>query len=196
VCTSGGAALLQGHELFGAESLVVDLAGGFNEVLKVGAGQEVAKVHEFAVVLVFNVDHTPAVLAAAHLFSVDNNVLLASDDGEGDNILALIRTVAVIVVGSRTYFDLDVQPALLVIQLIIVIGVHLQVVESEFLLDSLLECLSLFQGQGVGLGNNGDNVHNVGKLLEDDNIDGLKARNRSVSRSNSSVEVTYACPDG
>lgn len=87
VCTSSSAALLQRHELFGAESLVVDLAGCFNEVLKVGAGQEVAEVNKFAVVLVLDVDHTPAVLAAAHLFSVDNNVLLASDDGEWDNIL-------------------------------------------------------------------------------------------------------------
>lgn len=87
VSTAGSAALLQGHELFGAESLVVDLAGGFDEVLKVGAGQEVAEVHEFAVVLVFDVDDTPAVLAAAYLLSVDDNVLLASDDGEGDNIL-------------------------------------------------------------------------------------------------------------
>jgi hypothetical protein len=56
-------------------------------------------------------------------------------------------------------------------------------VESELFLDSLLECLSLFQGQGVGLGNNGDNVDNVGKFLEDDDINGLKARNWSVSRS-------------
>lgn len=56
--------------------------------------------------------------------------------------------------------------------------------ESEFLLDSLLECLSLFQCQGVGLGNNGDNVNNVGKLLKDDNIDGLKARNGQYGPSN------------
>lgn len=68
----------------------MDLAGGFNEVLEVGAGQEVAEVHEFAVILVFDVDHAPAVLAAAYLLSVDDNVLLASDDSEGDNILSLL----------------------------------------------------------------------------------------------------------
>lgn len=97
---------------------------------------------------------------------------------------------------DSTYFDLGVHHALLVIQFVIVIGVHLQVVESELLLDSLFEFLSLFQGQGVGLGNNGDNINNVGKLLKDDDIDGLQAINRSVSRSNSRVEVTYAWPDG
>lgn len=82
-----------------------------------------------------------------------------------------------IVAGSTIYLDLDVHHALLIVQLVIVVGVHFQVVECEFLLDSLLECLSLFQGQGVGLCNNGDNVHNVGKLLKNDDIDGLKARN-------------------
>jgi hypothetical protein len=56
--------------------------------------------------------------------------------------------------------------------------------ESEFLLDSLLECLSLFQGQGVGFGNNGDNVNDVRKLLKDDDIDGLKARNGQYGPSN------------
>lgn len=84
---TSGAAFLQGHQLFGAEGLIVDLAGGFNKILKVGAGQEVAEVYEFAVVLVFNVDHAPAILSAADLFSVDNNVLLASDDGKWDDIL-------------------------------------------------------------------------------------------------------------
>jgi hypothetical protein len=46
--------LLQREELLGAEGLVVDLGGGFNEVLKMGTGQEVAQVDEFAVVLVLN----------------------------------------------------------------------------------------------------------------------------------------------
>lgn len=183
--TTGSAALLQGHELFGAESLVVNLAGSFDKVLQVGTGQEIAEVHEFAMVLILDIDHTPAVLAAAHLFSVDNNVLLASDDCEWNNILASISNIHVYHACS-TYLDLDVHHALLVVQLVVVIGVHLQVVESEFLLDSFLECLSLFQGQRVGLGNNGDNVHDIGKLLEDDNIDRLKAKTQSVSGPKSS----------
>ena len=86
--TTSSAAFLQGHQLLSAEGLVVDLAGGFNEILEMGAGQEVAQVHEFAVVLVFDVDHAPAVLSAADLFSVDNDVLLAADDGKWDDILA------------------------------------------------------------------------------------------------------------
>lgn len=84
---TGGAALLQSQKLLGAEGLVVDLAGGLNQVLQVGAGQEVAQVDELAVVLVLDVDDTPAVLAAANLLAVDNNGLLTADNGEGDNVL-------------------------------------------------------------------------------------------------------------
>ena len=72
----------------------MDLAGGLNEVVEVGAGQEVAEVHEFAVILVFDVNHTPAVLAAAYLLSVDDNVLLASDDREGDDILKSLASLS------------------------------------------------------------------------------------------------------
>lgn len=80
-------ALLQSQELLGTESLVVDLAGSFDEVLEVGTGEEVSQIDEFAVVLVLDVDHTPAVLTTTDLLSVDNNGLLATNDSEGDNIL-------------------------------------------------------------------------------------------------------------
>lgn len=81
------AAFLQSQKLLGAESLVMDLAGRFNQVLQVSASQEVPQVDEFAVVLVFDVDNTPAVLAAANLLAVDNNVLLATDNGERNDVL-------------------------------------------------------------------------------------------------------------
>jgi hypothetical protein len=53
VATDGGA-LLQREQLLGAEGLVVDLRGGFDEVLQMGAGEEVAEVNEFAVILVLD----------------------------------------------------------------------------------------------------------------------------------------------
>jgi hypothetical protein len=40
--TADGRALLEGKQLLGAEGLVVDLRGGLDEVLKVGAREEVA----------------------------------------------------------------------------------------------------------------------------------------------------------
>jgi hypothetical protein len=55
-------ALLEGKQLLGAERFVVDLCGRLDQVLQVGAGEEVAEVDEFAVVLVLDcgvlVQHT------------------------------------------------------------------------------------------------------------------------------------------
>ena len=79
------AALFEREQLLGAEGFVVDLRCRFDQVLEVGAGEEVAQVDEFAVALVFDVDGAPAVLAAAHDFAVDVDVALRADDGEGDD---------------------------------------------------------------------------------------------------------------
>jgi hypothetical protein len=50
-------------------TLVVDLACGFDEVLKVGTCEEVTQVDELAVPLVLDVDGTPAVLAGGNVAS-------------------------------------------------------------------------------------------------------------------------------
>jgi hypothetical protein len=47
-------ALLESKQLLGAEGLVVDLGGGLDEILEVGAKEEVAEVDELAVVLVLD----------------------------------------------------------------------------------------------------------------------------------------------
>jgi len=65
----------------------VDLAGSLDQVLQMGAGQEVSQVNEFAVVLIFNVNDAPTVLAAANLLTVDDNVLLATDNSERNDVL-------------------------------------------------------------------------------------------------------------
>ena len=49
-------ALLERKQLLGAEGLVVDLRRRLDQVLQVGAGEEVAEVDEFAVVLILNYD--------------------------------------------------------------------------------------------------------------------------------------------
>ena len=77
--------LFQGEELLGAERFVVDLRGGLDQVLEVGACEEVAQVDEFAVTLVFDVDGAPAVLAAANGFAADVEAVFATDYGEGDD---------------------------------------------------------------------------------------------------------------
>ena len=65
----------------------MNLAGSLNKVLQVSAGEEIAKVDEFAVILVFDVNHTPAVLTATDLLSANNDRFLATNNSEWDNIL-------------------------------------------------------------------------------------------------------------
>ena len=101
---SHSAALLEGKQLLGAERLVVNLRRCFDEVLKVGAGEEVAQVDEFAVLLVFHcclsarwllspccmqrtIDDTPAVLAAADLLATNDDRLLRADNSKGHDAL-------------------------------------------------------------------------------------------------------------
>jgi hypothetical protein len=81
------AGLPKSHELLGAERLVVCLGGRLDEVLEMGSQEEVAQVDELAVVLVLDIDDTPSVLAAAHLLAIDDNVLLRTDNGEGNMAL-------------------------------------------------------------------------------------------------------------
>ena len=88
------AALLQGKELLGAERLVVDLRSRLDEVLEVRAEEEVAEIDEFAVVLVLNVNDAPPVLTAADLLAIDDDGLLGTDDGEGNQALLNMLVIA------------------------------------------------------------------------------------------------------
>lgn len=76
--------------------------------------------------------------------------------------------------GIVAYLNLSVDGTLLIVQLVVIVGVHLQVVEGELLLDALLESQALFEGEGVGLGDDGDDIDNIGQLLQDNDIDGLE----------------------
>lgn len=67
----------------------MDLRGGVDQILEVSAGEEIAEVDEFAVLLILDVDRSPSVLAAAYSLAVDVDVALASNNGEWDNGLGL-----------------------------------------------------------------------------------------------------------
>jgi hypothetical protein len=67
------AVLLECEQLLGTEGLVVDLRGGFDQVLEVGSGEEVSEVDELAVVLILDVDDTPSVLAATDLLASNDD---------------------------------------------------------------------------------------------------------------------------
>ena len=89
----------------------------------------------------------------------------------------------------QTNLNLVVDSALLVIKLVVVVGVHLEVVESKLLPDALLESLSLLEGEGVGLGNDGDDVDNIGKLLQDNNVDWLERVARGLDEEQAAVDA-------
>jgi len=71
--SSSCAALLKCQKLLGTERLVVDLRCRLDQVLEMGAGQEVSEVDEFAVVLVLDVDDSPSVLTATDLLATNDD---------------------------------------------------------------------------------------------------------------------------
>lgn len=187
------AALLQGQKLLGTECLVVDLRCGLNEILEVGSEEEVSQVDEFAVVLVLDVDNAPPVLATANLFAVHDDRLLRSDNSEGDEALLYVSASwcpwrGWLRLPRNTHLDLAVDDSLLLVELVVVVRVHLQVVEGKLFLDALLECLLLLEGERVGLGNDGNNIDDVGQLLEDDNIDRLEGVARGLDEEQAAVD--------
>jgi len=54
----------------------MDLRCRLDQILQMSAGEEVAEIDEFAMVLVFDIDDTPAVLAATDLLAANNDGLL------------------------------------------------------------------------------------------------------------------------
>ena len=119
--------------------------------------QEVPQRHELAVVFILDIDDAPAVLTPAHRASTHDNGVLTTDDGEGDHCV-----------------DGGIGGALFFVLFVVVVGVHAQVMEGEFFLDTLLEGHALFEGQGIGLGDDGDDIDDVRELLQDHDVDGLE----------------------
>jgi len=152
-----GTAFLESQQLPGAEGLVVDLGRRFNEVLEVGASEKISEIDEFAVVFVFYVDYTPAVLAATDFFAANDDGFFGADDGEGDDVL-----------------DLGVESKFLLVKLVVVVRVHFQVMKRKFFLYSFLKCTSLLQGKGVRLGDNWHNIDDIRELLQDSDINRLE----------------------
>ena len=120
------------------------LTGGFDQVLKMCSKEEIPEVDEFTVVLVLYIDDTPLVLTPSDLSAIDNDSLLTANDGKGNNVL-----------------DRGIYSPLFIVQLAIVIRIHLEVVECELLLYSLLECSTFFEGQRVCLGDDWYNVDDI-----------------------------------
>lgn len=61
--------------------------------------------------------------------------------------------------------------------------------ECKLLLDAFLELLALLSSQGVGLGNDGHDVDNIGELLQDDDIDRLERVTRGLDEEEAAVNA-------
>lgn len=65
----------------------MNLTGGFDEILKVGSCEKVAEIDKFAVLLVFDIDNAPAILAADHLLAINRNCFLTANDSKRNFVL-------------------------------------------------------------------------------------------------------------
>lgn len=159
--TSRCTALLQSKKLLSTEGLVVDLACCLNEVLEMGASEEVSQVYKFTVILILHIDNTPAVLSAANLLTIDNYSSLTANHSKWNNVLLIHQRLIEYTYQRGTDLDLGIDRALLVIELVVIIRVHLQVVKSKLLLDSFLERLTFLESKWIGLGNYRNNIDNI-----------------------------------
>ena len=122
----------------------MDLACCFNKVLEVGSDEEVAEIHELAMIFVLDIDDAPSILSASNLLTIDNNGLFAADYSKWDDV-----------------FDSCVCVTLFVVELIVVVGVHSDVVEGELFPDSLLKCATFFEGERVRFCDDWYNIDNI-----------------------------------
>ena len=88
-------------------------------------------MHEFTVIFVFNVDDSPFVGACTNHFAVDVDGLFGTDDCKGNSSLMGLEVEN----GRGKYLHLSIESTLFVIELIVVIRVHFEIVKSKFSFD-------------------------------------------------------------
>ena len=72
------------------------------------------------------------------------------------------------------YFDLRIHGRFFRVVLLVLVWVHADVVEGEFLLNAVFEQLPLLQGQTIRLRDDWDHIHGLAQLLQHDNINRLQ----------------------
>lgn len=204
-----GTALLERKQLLSTERFVVDLCGRLDQVLQVSAGKEVAEIYEFAVVLVLDydasvhlrekkktgtllltIDNTPLVLTTTDVLAINNNSPLGTDNGKGQELLLHVSCLPVSNTSALpAYLDGLLCLDFLAVILLVVVGVHAQVVELELLLYPVLELSTLLQRQAVTLGNDGNNVDKLAQLLKDNNVNGLQGVARWLDEEQAAVDT-------
>jgi len=116
-------------------------------------GQEVAQVHELAMLLILDVDDTPPVFATTDALPIDHDCAFRANNREGNH---------------RP--DLGVNLNLLIVCLLGVEGVQTDVVVNKFGANLLLERKPLFHRQAVRLCNDWNHIHDLAQLLQHDDV--------------------------
>jgi hypothetical protein len=88
-----------------------------------------------------------------------------------------------------SYPDGGLEGSLLGVVLVVVVGVHAQVVELELLLYPLLELGTLLKSQAITLGDDGHDVDKLAQLLEDDDVDGLQGVAGGLDEEQAAVDA-------
>lgn len=167
-----GTALLQGEELFASKGLVVDLCGGFDEVLQVRSGQKVSEVYKLAVAFVFDIDDTVPVLPAPDLFTVDDDRAFAADDGKRDECTHAL-----------------VQLAFLFLVVFVIERVDADVVVLHLGTDSFLEQIAFVHSERVRLGDHRNHVDHIAQLLHHRDVDRAQSMTRRVDEEETAVNA-------
>ena len=137
------------------------------------------------------IDDAPLVLAAADVSAVNNHGPLGADNGKGQELLCHVSRVCVegAVKLGCAYLDGLFRRNLFAVILLVVVGVHAQVVELELLLYPVLELGTLLEGQAVALGDDGHDVDKLAQLLEHDNVNGLESVARGLDEEQAAVDA-------
>jgi hypothetical protein len=59
--------------------------------------EEVAQMDKFAVVFIFNIDHSPTVLTTSDLFSIDHDGTIRTNNGKWNYFLGRVSTLSVLI---------------------------------------------------------------------------------------------------
>lgn len=105
-------------------------------------------------IFILYIDDAPTVLAPTDLAAVDDDAVFATDDRERNEVV-----------------DVRVQLAFFIILLLVIVGVHPEVVEGKFFLDALFEGEAFLKRERVRFSNYGDHVDDIGEFLEDYDVD-------------------------
>ena len=172
-------------KLLSTPVLIKNVVGVFPELLHVSPDKHLAELHEVTVVFVVDLDNTPRIRTATNLAAVrgvDNPVRTNNRERNfARNLLRLGHSFLIFVLVRRRLEDLDL--------VILDVRQHLPHVTGEYIEVAVglkiethpgLELGNLLVGEGICLGNNGNQVHFGVQLTHELDVNWLQTRNGRI----------------